>query len=1213
MDGGKRRKKRPGGYTGGLTIRPAQSSEEDRTKFRQEQDMLNAEVRAASTAGFQTRTYVASTGNVMVTELWTEGEENFSVAVDFRAKADDPNMPAAAGVEGDVMWASRETFSGKPTQSEEARLVSRNDMAARIVGAGPEVETDNAGKSTAVFELVPGEKVSVYTVLVGGKDAETTKDDAISKVRELDEEAIEDLHEQHLEWWKDYWTKSYVRTYDDTLDQFYYGALYQFACVNRSGFTPAGQYPFCLSDDPAWAGDYHTNQEFLGQNEGLYSSNRGELLEGSLQVLSDFVPQAKEYAQTKMQTVHESFTEPRDGMLFPVGIGPWGVDSTVHDNGGEPWTGNMVSDASYTGMLMIWYYEYFQDMDWLREEGYPFVRELADFWVSHIKLIDEKDEEGKYVTYGAAWEESYGKNPIVDIALIKTVMDAAIEFSEELGVDAEMRATWRDIAQNMSDYPTAIQNGKEVFVEYEGKDSYRGGCDIQMIYPAEAISFTSDEKRKEIAYNSIDVNMEMTNTSFSKPFHTAVIATRMKYPIDKIVENLKSTMLETTISTWEGLRENFTIGGLHYNGEYLEFINSSMMQSHDGAIEIFPNWYKNRKAVFSDLRAKGAFLVSARQNEFGQVTEFSVTSEKASDCSIVNPWPGQKVEIYENGKKIAGEVSQEAIGEVYTFAAKEGANYKFKPEGGLQEMIRLDQTECQLQVGDTVTLKASTTTGASVQWSSDNHEVAMVGKEGGILAVRTGTAVIRAQVSEDAYALCEVRVSEKQEVNVAPLGRASADSTHEGLEPQRAISGDPGTGYARYEGWTSANLSYAENPQRWLQVDLGKECTIERWRLILFGYRDNPDQAGENERNWGDYALQVSENGVDSWKTVDLKEDNKANEISRTLSQPVTGRYFRVLIDLSVFTEIADYPWSSGFASINQLELYTTENPKEQTVAEVEAIDAISVAGGTAFERLKLPEEASVKLDNGMYVNVPVQWQEGNYHGNRAGEYVLSGTLDLPDIIQNPEGKTAQIRVKVIGNGQPENPENPENPGNSKPEKPQPGGSSPGASDGQQQKPEAASVKLKKKLKMGRKEKVTLTASVLPAGVSQKVTWKSSKKSVVAVSKNGKLKAKKTGKAIITATAENGKKASCVVTVKKEPKKIILKKKQARVKKGTSFRIKWRLPKGTGSYQMRFSSSKKTVAAVSSKGRVTAKKKGIAQIRIRTYNGKTAKLKVRVF
>lgn len=853
------------------------------------------------------------------------------------------------------------------------------------------------------------------------------------------------------------------------------------------------------------------------------------------------------------------------------------------------------------------------------DEKWEEVRELADFWVSHIKLIDEKDEEGKYVTYGAAWEESYGKNPIVDIALIKTVMNAAIEFSEELGVDAEMRSTWRDIAENMSDYPTAIQNGKEVFVEYEGKDSYRGGCDIQMIYPAEAISFTSDEELKEIAYNSIDVNMEMTNTSLSKPFHTAVIATRMKYPIDKIVENLKTTMLETTISTWEGLRENFTIGGLHYNGEYLEFINSSMMQSHDGAIEIFPNWYEDRKAVFSDLRAKGAFLVSARQNEFGQVTEFFVTSEKDNDCSIVNPWPGQKVEIYEDGKKIEGEVSQEALGEVYTFAAKEGANYEFKPEGGLQEMIRLDQTECELQVGDTAALTASTTTGASVQWSSDNHEVAMVGKEGDILAVGTGTAVIRAEVSEDVYALCEVRVSEKQRVNVAPFGTASADSIHDNLEPQRAISGDPGTGYAGYEGWTSANLSFTENPQRWLQIDLGKEYTIESWRLILFGYRDNPDPAGENERNWGDYALQVSENGTDSWETVDLKEDNRANEISRTLSQPVTGRYFRVLIDLSIFTEIAGYPWSSGFASINQLELYEVGNPKEQTVSEVEAIDAISVPEGTAFEELELPKEASVKLDNGMYVNVPVQWQEGHYRGDQAGEYVLSGTLDLPEIIQNPEGKTAQICVEVKGAGQPEipeNPENPNNPDNPKPEEPQPGGSNPGSSDEQQiteQKPKAASVKLKKKLKLGRKESVTLKASVLPAGASQKVTWKSSKKSVVTVSKNGKLKAKKTGKAIITATAENGKKASCVVTVKKEPKKIILKKKQVRVKKGTSFRIKWKLPKGTASYQMRFSSSKKSVAAVSSKGRVTAKKKGIAQIRIRTYNGKTAKLKVRVF
>ncbi len=53
---------------------------------------------------------------------------------------------------------------------------------------------------------------------------------------------------------------------------------------------------------------------------------------------------------------------------------------------------------------------------------------------------------------------------------------------------------------------------------------------------------------------------------------------------------------------------------------------------------------------------------------------------------------------------------------------------------------------------------------------------------------------------------------------------------------------------------------------------------------------------------------------------------------------------------------------------------------------------------------------------------------------------------------------------------------------------------------------------------------------------ADKVTWKSSKKSVVTVNKKGKIKARRKGTAVITATAD-GKKYRCNVTVNKPSKK----------------------------------------------------------------------------
>ena len=59
-----------------------------------------------------------------------------------------------------------------------------------------------------------------------------------------------------------------------------------------------------------------------------------------------------------------------------------------------------------------------------------------------------------------------------------------------------------------------------------------------------------------------------------------------------------------------------------------------------------------------------------------------------------------------------------------------------------------------------------------------------------------------------------------------------------------------------------------------------------------------------------------------------------------------------------------------------------------------------------------------------------------------------------------------------------------------------------------------------------------LSATVLPASATDKsITWSSSKTDVASVSWNGTVNAKKAGTAVITATATNGKSASCTVTV----------------------------------------------------------------------------------
>ena len=144
------------------------------------------------------------------------------------------------------------------------------------------------------------------------------------------------------------------------------------------------------------------------------------------------------------------------------------------------------------------------------------------------------------------------------------------------------------------------------------------------------------------------------------------------------------------------------------------------------------------------------------------------------------------------------------------------------------------------------------------------------------------------------------------------------------------------------------------------------------------------------------------------------------------------------------------------------------------------------------------------------------------------------------------------------------------------------------------------------------KTKLTLTAGKsatikLRNAKASKVKWSTSNKKVATVSK-GKITAKKKGTATIT--AKYGRiKYNCKVTVKAKPaKKVSISKKSASMTVGSKLTLKLKNAKAS---KVKWSSSNKKIATVSSKGVVTAKKKGKATITAK-YGSKKYKCTITV-
>lgn len=98
-------------------------------------------------------------------------------------------------------------------------------------------------------------------------------------------------------------------------------------------------------------------------------------------------------------------------------------------------------------------------------------------------------------------------------------------------------------------------------------------------------------------------------------------------------------------------------------------LNECLLQSYTGVIRLFPNSQGLPPARFRDLRAAGAFLVSATWD--GKTVTFaSLLSEKGCRARVLNPWPRQ-LRVIAAGR----EVPAESAAGIVSFDTRAGETY----------------------------------------------------------------------------------------------------------------------------------------------------------------------------------------------------------------------------------------------------------------------------------------------------------------------------------------------------------------------------------------------------------------------------------------------------------------------------------------------------------------------------------------------------------
>ncbi|WP_327583899.1 discoidin domain-containing protein [Nonomuraea sp. NBC_00507] len=614
--------------------------------YRQRQDILNAEVQGSQTVDGQvlnTRTWIADGENLLVTEVSLPEDDAQPLPLQI-----DLTVPAGTtGVAGDgQVWITRTTGA-----DGASGWASKAAASAKIVGSRTPVtaSTPSSNLARLAFHLAPGRPVRLVTSLHGnGGYANPTPladfvTKAVDRAGDVGDRDLDSAKSAHRDWWKKFWLKSYVDTGDTTLNKFYYGALYAMGAASREGYFLPGTYsPWRTMDQTGGANRYWLNYNTQAQFYGVYSSNRPELAAPYYKTMTAEIPYQR-------NTTHAAGYK---GLTFSRTVYPY--NQTRPAPAEVPVTGpkspgklaDQKTNGTFVAIPFMWNWEYTRDEAFLRTTAYPFLKELGEFWMDYVV----KGEDGKYHVYHSAVNEGGDDvDSVYDLGYIRRTLTALIEYSEVLGVDAELRPVWQSYLDDLAPYPTATMDGLDVILlASKIENPIKGNALLNkndqpinlegVVHPSDNLAIGGNPEQLRMVRNTlqwVDPFLPGSRGSSINGFpKTFTIAARAGWDPEDLIGKFTTVINRL----W---RPNLTVsqsGGAQETSGSLETVNSMFLQTFEDVIRVFPAWPAGRDGKFVRLRAKGAFLVSAERKAGKEVSEIEVTSEKGGTATLASPW-----------------------------------------------------------------------------------------------------------------------------------------------------------------------------------------------------------------------------------------------------------------------------------------------------------------------------------------------------------------------------------------------------------------------------------------------------------------------------------------------------------------------------------------------------------------------------------------------
>lgn len=273
------------------------------------------------------------------------------------------------------------------------------------------------------------------------------------------------LLQRHLQAWQELWKSDIQIEGDAQSQQDIHSMLYHLYSFTREG-TALSPSPMGLSG--------------LGYNGHVFWDTELWMYPALLVMQPAIAKSMVEYRFKRLETAkRNAFSKGYKGAMFPWESAETGVEET------PVWALSGPFEQHITACVAIaaWnYYRVTQDKQWLREKGWPILKETADFWASRV----ERNGPGHYdinnVVAADEWAENVNNNAFTNAAA-KANLQFATQAAALLGIPAN--SDWAHVAANI---PILRENG--ITKEHE---AYKGEgikqADVNLLaYPLKEVT-----------------------------------------------------------------------------------------------------------------------------------------------------------------------------------------------------------------------------------------------------------------------------------------------------------------------------------------------------------------------------------------------------------------------------------------------------------------------------------------------------------------------------------------------------------------------------------------------------------------------------------------------------------------------------------------------------------------------------------------------------